>query len=121
MMHLRKFDIEGSFSDKNEAPLSHEAEFVVPSTLKFFEGHFPKNPVLPAFATIEISLALGRDLGLLPATAKSIPNAKFLAVIKPHDRIKVLIRSYKDAIDFEWQLEENNNWKKACEVSVNLG
>ena len=41
-----------------------EAFFIIPQ-LKFIEGHFPENPILPAFATLEISLALGRKLDLL--------------------------------------------------------
>jgi len=118
MMHLRKFGIEAQLHDKDEAPLVHEAEFSIPSDLKFFEGHFPANPVLPAFATLEISLALGRDLGLLPLTAKSIPNAKFLALIKPQAKLRVLVRNYKTSIDFEWLVEENSAWKRAGEVSV---
>lgn len=118
MMHLRKFGIEAQLLERDEGPLVFEAEFSVPADLKFFEGHFPNNPVLPAFATLEISLALGRDLGLLPLTAKSIPNAKFLAVIKPNSKIRVLLRNYKTTLDFEWQIEENSSWKKAGEVSV---
>ncbi len=118
MMHLRKFGIEAQLIDKDEAPIVHEAAFSVPADLKFLEGHFPNNPVLPAFATLEISLALGRDLGLLPLTAKSIPNAKFLAIIKPDTKLRVLVRNYKTSIDFEWLIEENSGWKKAGEVSV---
>lgn len=120
MTHLKALGIEASIKDIENPPTRFEAKLTIPSSLKYFEGHFPGNPVLPAFASIEISLALGRDLKLLPEKVKKISNAKFLAVVKPQDRITVLVKVYPAAIDFEWQLEEAGQLKKACEVSVDL-
>lgn len=120
MMHLKDFGIEASIQEMTQAPVRYEASFTVPPHLKFFEGHFPDNPILPAFASIEISLALGRDLKLIPEKVNKIPNAKFLATVKPNTPVKVLIKDYKSSIDFEWQIEELGQWKKACEVSVEV-
>lgn len=118
MTHLKEFDIEASITECQETPLRFVAQFKIPPTLKYFEGHFPSNPVLPAFASIEISIALGRDLRIIPSLIKKIPNAKFLAVVKPNDTVKILVRIYDNSVDFEWQLDELGQWKKACELSI---
>jgi 3-hydroxyacyl-[acyl-carrier-protein] dehydratase len=120
MMHLKEFGIEASIKESIEAPLRYEAQFKVPISLKYFEGHFPNNPVLPAFASVEISLALGRDLKLLPEKVKKISNAKFLAIVKPEAVVKILVKTYESSVDFEWQVEEQGQWKKACDVSVSV-
>jgi 3-hydroxymyristoyl/3-hydroxydecanoyl-(acyl carrier protein) dehydratase len=54
----------------SESDTQHEINFEVPANIKFFEGHFPKSPILPAFAIIEISMALGRQLKILPEELK---------------------------------------------------
>lgn len=121
MMHLKQFGVEASIKDIEEnSPLKHEATFKIPAQLKYLDGHFPNNPVLPAFASIELSLALGRDLKLITETVKKISNAKFLAVVKPNDTVKIFIRLYASSVDFEWQVQDANEWKKSCEVSVDI-
>lgn len=121
-MHLKKalpkLDLVANLEEKNEAPLIYVATLKIPASLKFFEGHFPSNPILPAFAAIEISLEIGRSLKLLPQQIKKIPNAKFLNALKPETEIKILIRRYDTSIDFEWQIEDQLQWKKACDISI---
>ncbi|MEZ4814359.1 MAG: hypothetical protein R3A80_04025 [Bdellovibrionota bacterium] len=123
-MHLKKellkLGIEATLEKKSDTPIIYEAKIKIPASLKFFEGHFPSNPILPAFAAIEISLEIGRSLKLLPQQIKKIPNAKFLNALKPETEIKILIRRYDTSIDFEWQHEEESQWKKACDISIEV-
>lgn len=60
----------------------------VPADLPFFQGHFPEQPILPAVATIDLSIQwLGSQLGR-KLSLKKIKNAKFTAPISPGQTIQ---------------------------------
>jgi 3-hydroxymyristoyl/3-hydroxydecanoyl-(acyl carrier protein) dehydratase len=60
----------------------------VPEHLPYFEGHFKDNPVLPAVALVDLSLAIVNSIDSnLKKTFLTIKSAKFSEVIRPKDTL----------------------------------
>jgi 3-hydroxymyristoyl/3-hydroxydecanoyl-(acyl carrier protein) dehydratase len=114
---LSDFLIDDFGADLRVRMENGEALFQIPH-FKFFEGHFPGSPTLPAYAIIEISLAIARKLNMLSGIPGKISTAKFLSVIKPGDSIKIILKKTNSLVDFEWLQLQGSEWKKATELSV---
>lgn len=64
------------------------AQLTIQSDLKYFEGHFPNNPILPAVCFIDASLEYIRQINGNPILSIfKIKSAKFLGVVLPNDEI----------------------------------
>ena len=77
-------------------------EWIVAPDSPYFAGHFPGRPILPAVATIEMSLKwLGQRL-TRKLQLKEVKNAKFMSPISPDTKVHVDATMISD---FEWRLE----------------
>lgn len=92
--------LESKFKFQNISP--HGATLFVPKDLSYFDGHFPENPVLPAFAILEASVDLiriivGRELQLV-----QVSTSRFLAPIVPLDTVQIRLEQNSSG---GWQIE----------------
>jgi 3-hydroxymyristoyl/3-hydroxydecanoyl-(acyl carrier protein) dehydratase len=79
----------------------------VPENLPYFEGHFPGNPVLPAVAILDATLQVLRA-GLAQSELElfSVPNAKFMGIIRPGSRVHIEVYRDENGSDpAEWRAE----------------
>src|SRR5438477_12779108 len=53
-----------------------------------FDGHFPGNPILPAFLHVQIALDLLHEAGR-PARLSRVESAKFVRPLRPAERISI--------------------------------
>jgi 3-hydroxymyristoyl/3-hydroxydecanoyl-(acyl carrier protein) dehydratase len=86
--------------------LEHESIFscFVPTDLPYFQGHFKDNPVLPAVALLDLSLAIINSLdSSLKRTFLTIKTAKFSEVIRPLDTLTIRMKS--DLPNQSWNLD----------------
>jgi 3-hydroxymyristoyl/3-hydroxydecanoyl-(acyl carrier protein) dehydratase len=72
----------------------------------FFKGHFPKEPVLPAIAYLEIGILLLNDLSI-KVDKYSIKKSKFTQSLKPFDLVEVHLKTENENIKFVWKLAGN--------------
>jgi 3-hydroxyacyl-[acyl-carrier-protein] dehydratase len=63
-----------------------------PANYPAFDGHFPGNPILPAFLHIQVSVDLLALAGV-PGSLASVQAAKFLQPIKPEQLIHIFIKT----------------------------
>lgn len=69
-----------------------EIDWNVPLDMAYFEGHFPNQPMLPAFAIVDAnSVILAKLLGH-PIQIRKIATARFSAPILPSMKIKIKIQ-----------------------------
>lgn len=117
-MYLSKSGIEVSCSNQENEIISH---FKIPLKLKFFEGHFPDQPILPAFAIIDITHELALELKLIKKENFKITNAKFLAALTPESEIEIKTQKYPNSIDFTWFVKnKDSTLQKASELSFEI-
>jgi 3-hydroxyacyl-[acyl-carrier-protein] dehydratase len=57
-----------------------------------FSGHFPGDPILPAFVQLLAAVSLARSAARLPFRLSSVESAKFLSPIRPGEAVSVEIR-----------------------------
>lgn len=65
------------------------AEVYIPADSKWFDGHFPGNPVLPGIAQLGMAFEL---IGIMLGTslhAKEVSRVRFKQMILPGDRVVV--------------------------------
>jgi len=76
--------------------------FTVPSSLPWFDGHFPGQPVLPAVITAEISDALIENI--YKVSPKHVINAKFKGPIFPDMNLNVTLQKLnEDSVNIVWK------------------
>ena len=74
----------------------------VSERLSYLEGHFPGFAVLPAIATLDVTLeALRRALQQPELRMLKLQNAKFLQPIRPGDQVEIRLT----------RLSPENSWK----------
>ena len=67
-------------------------EWVVPEDLPFFEGHFPKNPILPSIILLEGSVELVQlffDGEFDQIFLRGVKKAKFFSPIGPGTKVQI--------------------------------
>ena len=67
----------------------HEFESCVPADLRWFEGHFNGNPVLPAVVQMREALRLVASIWPDLESLRRITRAKFQRPIRPSDLLQV--------------------------------
>jgi 3-hydroxymyristoyl/3-hydroxydecanoyl-(acyl carrier protein) dehydratase len=80
-----------------------QAEGVVPSDLKCFQGHFSDDPVLPAYAIIEVTIeSLRKVLGNPSLELKEIRSAKFQKPVHPGQKV---LMTLSERAESQWCAE----------------
>jgi 3-hydroxymyristoyl/3-hydroxydecanoyl-(acyl carrier protein) dehydratase len=77
------------------------ALWTVPIDLPYFDGHFPLNPILPAFGILDGTLEFMKLLTKTPRLhLKTVKNAKFLKPVVPGLSVQI-----------EATMTGHNHWK----------
>ena len=96
---------------------SWKIHWVVPERLAFFNGHFPKDPILPSVIILEASLELINFAleDLKPLLLKEVKTAKFFNPIRPGFEIEIsgTIKSQTDCWGVHW-MDKVKNQKLAA-------
>lgn len=82
--------------------------FVIPATLRYFEGHFPGVPLLPGVVQIGWAIELARQHLAEPTLTgfRSLSAVKFTRVIQPGARVSLLLTHESPAqIAFEYRAD----------------
>jgi len=102
---------ECSIISAHKTERGYEMEYVFPPTFPGFQGHFPRNPVLPAIIQLmtareSIIEHLGRNLLITKVT-----RAKFQKIIMPDIPVTVVwtLREQEDAFICKCILETDGN------------
>lgn len=88
-------------------------QFTVPTTLSYYVGHFPNQPVLPAVAFIDISLYFISEAnkifkGTLQKNYSEIPLLKIEKIVAPGDLCFIYIQKNTDLqFGITWSLFSN--------------
>jgi 3-hydroxymyristoyl/3-hydroxydecanoyl-(acyl carrier protein) dehydratase len=83
--------------------MSHSIQWQADPSLRYFEGHFPQNPVLPAVAIIDVSLEQARLVSQNASLQITrIKNCKFTQPILPGTQILIRFSHVQDLWSFEW-------------------
>lgn len=99
-------DLQNSFSEicyeKSDTD-QWNADWVVPTWLPYFQGHFEDFPVLPAVAIIDGCLFLIQNfLGEHDIQYKNIGRAKFSGIIQPGFQVNINIKRDLKKWSFCW-------------------
>jgi 3-hydroxymyristoyl/3-hydroxydecanoyl-(acyl carrier protein) dehydratase len=99
---------------KSEANKTREFNAVgpIPAGLKYFEGHFPGRPILPAVAVIDISIAvLRRALNSSSLRLDEVKNSKFTSPIIPNSNVSI---AFSQESDLSWTV----TWSPHMDTTV---
>jgi len=120
----KAFELETSnFIDLSEGPTGvYPEEFSVlwtPSTsLPYFEGHFPENPILPAVAIIDATLSfLSQKLDHPNLEISELVNCKFTGIIQPGNDL-VIRFTLKQTGDSHLECQATWSFSKELEKKV---
>lgn len=82
---------------------TYSDQWIVPADLKYFAGHFPGRPVLPAVITVQFSFMwLKAILRHKTLQLQELTNAKFVNPILPS---MVIERTAAQVDENQWQIE----------------
>lgn len=97
LQHLADFSAQG------EDPLEARGSFMLPPDFPAFSGHFPGNPLLPAFLQVTMVRLIVQQalaLSLAPLVSERI---KFAGFVRPDEKVEVAARICPAA--GHWQVE----------------
>ena len=101
---------EFKFSKANAVTAGETSVYTwtVPSTLNYFRGHFPENPVLPAVAIVDACLELIRlEKGLSNAPyLRNLKSLKVNHVIQPNDSLRIEVGQVAQQWRIHWFLND---------------
>lgn len=83
-----------------------EAEFTAAETLSFFSGHFPRMPILPAVAIVDISHYFAQKVAAESFEIQKVSNMRLKQPIHAREFIKI-------TLDRESERDYNVIWKSA--------
>ncbi len=98
----RELEIEIGDVEKSADGARCTVKIRVPHDARYFEGHFPGQPILPGIAQL-VALVYEpatRAWPDLPAP-KSVKRLKFLEALKPGDELEVRLRREQGKLRFE--------------------
>lgn len=70
-------------------PCVAERRYIFPPNFAGFSGHFPGNPIFPAFVQILAASVLVEEALGHPLTLASVKRAKFLTVVGPDQEVTI--------------------------------
>jgi 3-hydroxymyristoyl/3-hydroxydecanoyl-(acyl carrier protein) dehydratase len=94
-----------------------ELDFKIPTSLPYYEGHFPDNPVLPAVAIIDFSLIALEKIFNTRYSLRKIQSAKFKKPIFPGSNISIQIEALQpETYKITWTEEQSKVVEMKIEV-----
>jgi 3-hydroxymyristoyl/3-hydroxydecanoyl-(acyl carrier protein) dehydratase len=79
----------------------------VPADLAWFEGHFPKTPILPGVVQIDWVMHFIKDLELL-GEFSGVDRMKFMRLIQPDTQLKLSLRAAADCSSVTYRFFDDN-------------
>tara|TARA_R110002110_G_scaffold29975_5_gene106239 strand:+ start:5096 stop:6775 length:1680 start_codon:yes stop_codon:yes gene_type:complete len=74
--------------------------------LRWFDGHFPEQPILPGVAQLHIASVLAEETWGIVATGADMARVKFRHVMRPGDRVTLtLTRTASERLDFKYLVD----------------
>jgi 3-hydroxymyristoyl/3-hydroxydecanoyl-(acyl carrier protein) dehydratase len=71
--------------------------------LRWFDGHFPGQPILPGVAQLHIASSLAEEAWGIVATGSEMSRIKFRHIMQPGDIVTLmLVRNGTDRLDFRY-------------------
>lgn len=67
-------------------------DLVISGDLAYFNGHFPKTPVLPGVVQVDWAIALGQPLLDQPRRFAGMEVLKFQQLVRPGDQLLLTLR-----------------------------
>ena len=75
----------------------------VPANLNWFDGHFPKQPVLPGVVQIDWALYYAKYLGFESQSFAGIPRVKFSAIVEPEAVLRLKLNKHSSDLRFLYE------------------
>ena len=79
-----------------------EYELRVARNLKWFDGHFPGNPILPGIIQIHWAIHFGGSMGFKPGGFKGIQRVKFKEIVRPDTILLLHLKSKPGKLVFSF-------------------
>jgi 3-hydroxymyristoyl/3-hydroxydecanoyl-(acyl carrier protein) dehydratase len=89
----------------------------LPENLIWFDGHFPKEPILPAVVQIDWAIYYGRKLGCDARKFVGMPRLKFKVVIPPGPGLKLALAWKNQHLKFVYTNQAVNHSEGSLEFS----
>lgn len=77
--------------EKNVTAQAVRLAFNIPEDLTYFDGHFPRHPIVPGFVQIDWVMHFARQFFPIHTALKKMESVKFLEVIQPNERIDLTL------------------------------
>lgn len=87
----------------------------IPKNLKFFEGHFPGNPVLPGYVIIDATLAMIKKASKKDLSLSTLKNAKFMNIVRPDQAVHIILENLQNQWTATWR---DSNEKPVAEIRM---
>lgn len=92
-----------TITDREISETEARFELELDPTLRWFEGHFPSQPILPGVAQLHIAALLAEEAWGHFATGSEMSRVKFRRVMRPGDRVTLVLQKKGAArIDFRY-------------------
>ena len=76
------------------------ATVTVPVTSRWFEGHFPGEPILPGVGQVDLVARLYEELATGPTAWGGLPKLRLNGQVKPGERLEVTVRPGDTGVSF---------------------
>ena len=76
--------------------------------LPYFDGHFPKWPIMPGVAQVQIALSEAARYLKTPVNATEVTNLKFMSIIKPGATLRLTVSYDPESSKLKFALDDEN-------------